>query len=310
MAKIYSPLKWTGIKRKQAPEITLLFPNKITTYVEPFLGGGGVLMYLLNECQDKLEEGCQIIASDINSELIKIWTLIKEDPKKLIDKYTEYWVEYNTLPDGVLHTEDIICSKKERDTNEVCQHRKSVYYKYRDTYNKKFVNDGISDPCMFFCIMKMCFNGQIRYNSKGYLNAASQMTRACARPELTKELIMNASELLNKYNVTFINCSYDDYDVPDDAVMYLDPPYLTAGVDYSKDPFNFENFRIWVNSQVCHVYCSFDGNSVGDDIIFPQNKWTKSHICNGKSGFKLMNGINHKEDKRDDTYECLYVKKD
>jgi DNA adenine methylase len=47
-------LKWVGNKQKQAPEIIKFFPTDYDTYIEPFLGSGGVLGVLSAPFQEWL----------------------------------------------------------------------------------------------------------------------------------------------------------------------------------------------------------------------------------------------------------------
>ena len=55
-------LKWVGGKRQLISDIEPLIPKKISTYVEPFVGGGAVLFHL----QPK-----KAIINDFNKEFIK-----------------------------------------------------------------------------------------------------------------------------------------------------------------------------------------------------------------------------------------------
>lgn len=61
-------LKWVGGKRQLLSEISPLLPKKITTYVEPFVGGGAVLFDL----QPK-----KAVINDFNKELINTYKVIK-----------------------------------------------------------------------------------------------------------------------------------------------------------------------------------------------------------------------------------------
>ena len=50
--KLVSPvLKWVGGKRQLLPSIKLMLPKRITSYCEPFVGGGAVsILIIRNRC--------------------------------------------------------------------------------------------------------------------------------------------------------------------------------------------------------------------------------------------------------------------
>ena len=76
--KLVSPvLKWVGGKRQLLPSIKSLLPKRITSYCEPFVGGGAVLFDL----QPK-----KAIVNDINSDLIHVYTVIRDD----VDALSKY----------------------------------------------------------------------------------------------------------------------------------------------------------------------------------------------------------------------------
>ena len=84
-------MKWSGSKESQATEIIKLFPEQIETYYEPFLGGGSIFLNLLDS-DIKINK---FILSDLNSELISVYNLIKNNHKLLIDKYIYHYNNYN-----------------------------------------------------------------------------------------------------------------------------------------------------------------------------------------------------------------------
>lgn len=100
-------LKWVGNKQRISHEIVSYFPLRIGAYIEPFLGGGGVLGTLNH---------VQAIGSDVFAPLIEIWRSLHDDPTQVKRWYTERWrramdgdkvqeyerikADYNNSPNG------------------------------------------------------------------------------------------------------------------------------------------------------------------------------------------------------------------
>jgi DNA adenine methylase len=79
--KLVTPVvKWVGGKRQIINEIVRYVP-KYSTYYEPFLGGGAVLFKL----QPKIA-----VVNDINSELINLYEVIKNNVDELIESLREH----------------------------------------------------------------------------------------------------------------------------------------------------------------------------------------------------------------------------
>jgi DNA adenine methylase len=75
-------LKWIGNKQRFAHEIVAYFPQRIGTYIEPFLGSGAVLGTLVPD---------KALGSDCFAPLIEIWQTLRESPGTLKDWYRERW---------------------------------------------------------------------------------------------------------------------------------------------------------------------------------------------------------------------------
>ena len=99
--KLVAPvLKWVGGKRQLLDTFRPLLPKKITTYCEPFVGGGALLFHL---------QPNTAYINDINPELIRVYTVIKENVDELIDTIYKY------LPYGpMFYDEDTITDQPMR----------------------------------------------------------------------------------------------------------------------------------------------------------------------------------------------------
>jgi len=222
-------LKWAGGKAKLVPVLEEKYPDelkagKITTYIEPFIGGGAVFFSILSKYKFK-----RIIINDINSELILMYKVIREYPKELMNVLDECQDSYNKL-------------------NEI-EEKQEYYYSIRDNFNegKKEINYNeidkmaIRHAAYMIFINKSCFNGLYRENKKGGFNVP--FGKKDKINSYDKNNIMAVSEVLK--NAIILNEDFEgilDY-TDENTFIYMDPPYRPLNKtsnfkDYSKEDFN------------------------------------------------------------------------
>ena len=86
--KEYKPfVKWAGGKRGLLKQILPLIPKEFNNYYEPFVGGGALFFELFSK---GLLQNKKVVISDINSELINSYNIIKNKPSELIYILKEY----------------------------------------------------------------------------------------------------------------------------------------------------------------------------------------------------------------------------
>ena len=128
-------LKWVGGKRQLLNTFKPLFPRKITTYCEPFFGGGAVLFDL----QPK-----KALVNDINSDLILVYTVIRDSVDELIKRLEQF-----------------------ENTSE-------MFYAVRDWDRDREHYDARSDverAARIIYLNKTCYNGLYRVNNAGEFNS-------------------------------------------------------------------------------------------------------------------------------------------
>ena len=96
MAKPF--IKWVGGKKRLLDTFEMLLPNDLEnmeniTYIEPFVGGGAMLFFMLQ----KFNNISKVIINDINSDLIKAYNVIKTEPDKIIMSLEQIKLEYFKL---------------------------------------------------------------------------------------------------------------------------------------------------------------------------------------------------------------------
>ena len=77
-------LKWAGGKGQLLPQFEMALPYELYdnpfTYIEPFVGGGAMLFFMLQ----KFPNIKRTVINDINPNLTGAYKSIKDDPKGLI----------------------------------------------------------------------------------------------------------------------------------------------------------------------------------------------------------------------------------
>lgn len=261
--KVQPIFRWAGGKTKMMKHYRSLIPRNITTYVEPFFGGGAFF------CQVDFENA---VINDINSELIALFTLLRDDPTSLIT-------------DVSILEEEYLCKNKEQ--------RKIFYYDCR----QKYWNE--QSTALLYFLMKTSFNGiwQTCKASNGMFGTPCGLLDE-KKPFIDKDLLMKFSKKLQ--TVTINNGCFSDIDIPFGSFVFCDPPYRNSFADYS-NPFNDEKqneliewARYQAKNNGCEVWIS---NRECDDGFFEKHAsdatilkfpvtYTAGRRLNTKTGFE------------------------
>lgn len=226
MEKVRPFVKWVGGKSKLIPQMEQYYPKelkekKIDVYIEPFIGGGAILIDILKKYNIK-----KIYAFDINKNLINCYNIIKDKVDSLVLELKKLEEEYLKLDD---------------------ENRKEYYYDIRKKYNLINIEnekEALEKTTYFIFLNKTCFNGLYRENRRGQFNVPIGKYK---NPTICDEKnLIELSKLIK--NVTFINGDYrESYKyIEENTFIYFDPPYrpinkTSSFTSYSKEDFNDEN---------------------------------------------------------------------
>ena len=233
----YKPfLKWAGGKTNILPSIINRIPNKINNYHELFLGGGSILIKVLElQKENKIKIKNKIYAYDANKSLINLYKDVQNNKEDLFKFITKYLDEYNSI-------EGIVVNRKPNNIEEAKTSKESYYYWIRKQFNIMPKNT-IEYSALFMFINKTCFRGLYRVGPNGY-NVPYGHYKTTPKI-ITKNELDNISDLIK--DVVFECC---DFNISINKVkkkdfVYLDPPYVpekkTSFVGYNLNGFDLEN---------------------------------------------------------------------
>lgn len=221
MVKAKPFIKWVGGKSQLIEQLDAQLPADFgnwenVTYIEPFVGGGAMLFYMLQRYPNIRHA----VINDINQDLTTCYENVRDNPEQLIASLRDIEDAYLTL-----QTEE---------------GRKDFFMAVRDRYNEKNLAP-VENTTMFFFLNRTCFNGLYRVNKRGLFNVPFGRY---ARPTICDaETIRKDSELLQRVEIltgdfeeTF---SYANHN----TLFYFDPPYrplsdTSSFNDYTKEAFN------------------------------------------------------------------------
>ena len=182
-------LKWIGNKQKQAPNIIEFFPKKFGTYIEPFLGSGGVLGVLSPKAG---------IAGDAFAPLIEIWQTLQSDKELLKRWYAERHFLMASLG------------------------KVGAYEKILTSYNRQ------PNGADFVFLCRACYGGVIRFRKlDGYMSTPCGAHTPISPESFSKRVDIwhgrtSATQFIHgDFSVTMSKAKYGD-------LVYCDPPYVDS----------------------------------------------------------------------------------
>ena len=222
--KIAKPfLKWAGGKTQLINDIEKSLPNSIMTskftYIEPFVGSGAILFWMLNNFP-KLEKA---VINDINEDLINTYKIIATKPKELISILQTFQNEYHSL-------------ENEQDK------KKEYYYEKREIYNLRKTDKSVQ-AALFIFLNRSCFNGLYRVNKSNGYNVPMGSYK---KPTICdKNNILAVSNALQKVEILCGDYEATLKEATSNSFFYFDPPYkplsnTSSFNSYAKDEFNDE----------------------------------------------------------------------
>lgn len=214
-------LKWAGGKTQLISDIERTFPTNTTqtnfTYIEPFVGSGAILFWVLNNFPNLKKA----VINDINEDLISTYKTIANKPKELISILQILQDEYHNL-----------------EGNE--ENKKLYYYQKRELYNSR-KEEQSGQAALFIFLNRTCFNGLYRVNRKNEYNVPMGGYK---KPTICdKENILAVSEALQKVEILCGDFEQTLENADKNSLFYFDPPYkplseTSSFNSYAKDEFN------------------------------------------------------------------------
>ncbi len=285
-------LKWPGGKGQLMDAISAHLPNmdSIDTYIEPFIGGGAVMFWIISHYPNIR----QVVINDLNTELVNTYQAIKFDVEGLIKELKGLESDYKYRP--------------------IQEERSEYYYQIRTEYNSidLLPKDGnIRLAALFIFLNKTCFNGLYRVNSKNLFNVPFGKY---ANPKICdEENLRNDSKLLQKVEILNGDYAATTKYISNRSFYYLDPPYkpiskTSSFNSYTSLPFDDEQqIRLKRFCDAIHkhngkfILSNSDPKSVDETNTFFDVLYDAYHIHR----VQAKRNINAKGNKRGEINELL-----
>lgn len=251
-------VKWAGGKGSLVKILASHLPSDFcdkenVTYIEPFVGGGAMLFYMLTHFSNIH----RVVINDVNADLILCYQLIKNNPQILIEQLKQIENEYKQL--------------------ETMEEKSIYYYNMRNKYNSNIIMDSERAACFIF-LNKTCFNGLYRVNSNGKFNVPFGKYK---KPIICDDkLIMTDHEFLKNVDIYAGNYSEISKHFGNGFIfIYIDPPYRPLSgtaffKEYSHNVFDDkeqEKLKIFcdeLTTKGCRIMLSNSNSMDGGESYF------------------------------------------
>lgn len=229
---VRSPFFYVGDKYRLMPQLRQLFPRHISTYVEPFAGGGSSFINTQAE---------RYIVNDINFYVVELHRTLssyvgrsEELFQKLYDLISKYGLscsfKESYVPDDL---------KKKYVKTYYAHYNKEAYLKLREDFNDSH------DLLILYLLLIYGFNHMIRFNSTGDFNLP------VGNVDFNKNVyiaICNYLNFMERSDVIFYNLDFakflDQLKLDENSYVYFDQPYLISNSEYNKNWNESEERRL------------------------------------------------------------------
>ena len=296
-------IKWAGGKTQLISQLDSLLPSSsdgddfytlvkngvYTTYIEPFVGSGAMLFYMLQRYPFKRGVIC-----DCNEALINVYRCVKRDPEKLIDELKALQLRY--------------------DGQATLDGKKGVYLLVRQSFNTVAIDisNCYQKAAEFIFLNKTCFNGLYRVNGKGEFNVPFGQYESATICDADN--IRLCSDVLQRVDIYCGDFTEVKWDMGTHSFTYFDPPYRPLK---GKDSFTAYDKSGFTDADQTRLYEFFmkgavEGstvmlsNSADDNDTSLRDKYEKNPGIYVKE-VKARRNINSKGDGRGEIKELVIV---
>lgn len=247
-------LKWVGGKTDIKDTIISHFPKVIGDYYEPFIGGGAILIRLLEALEaGEIHVTGKLHVSDINENLINLYLSIKNSIEELLVSLEYYKDMYITAPNVEYPTRHKFEIKSLDEAGVQEKGKAFVYYWMRMLYNTSSSLSVIDKSALFLVLNKTCFRGLHRVGKNGFNVPFGNYSS----PSIFEaNALLQFHELFQKYDITFTAASFQGLPCKVGDFVYLDPPYCpiekNSFVSYNESGFA-EREQTQLYELCCHM---------------------------------------------------------
>ncbi len=212
--KAHPFIKWVGGKATLVQTLLPLMPTSISTYYEPFIGGGAMFFAVADTQRFQ-----RAVVNDWNADLVNVYRVVRDFPDELMAFLRTIEESYTENPSG-------------------------IYEAWRNPPPHQVMH-AFQRAGRFIFLNKSCFNGLYRVNKKGQFNSpwGHRPTVNTHEPEN----ILACAEVLNRF-VMLRQGDFSDAvgDATEGDFVYFDPPYVPLNptsnfTSYTSDGFSMDD---------------------------------------------------------------------
>lgn len=202
-------LKWVGGKGKLLAQFEKFFPPSISSYVEPFLGGGAVFFRLKAQFPNM-----QASLRDKNPELINCYQVVRDQVKELMASLDAHLARFRS-------------------------DSKSYYYQVRSQHH---LTEPVERAARMIFLNKTCYNGLWRVNARGEFNVPMGSYRPEKVTLYDSANLIAASRELKDVELTVADFRDTLSQAPAKSFAYIDPPYYPISPTANFTSYTREDF--------------------------------------------------------------------